>query len=115
MPVYDKIIGRNIRNARKAMGMTQEDVAERLGVSTPYIGKLERGERSVNLDRLASLVPILKVPIEILVQGSVPVDTYNTAASGFLETVGEIVKGCSPKTLDMILELIITAAKYDKE
>lgn len=115
MPVYDKIIGRNIRNARKAMGMTQEDVAERLGVSTPYIGKLERGERSANLDRLATLVPILKVPIEILVQGSVPVDTYNTAASGFLESVGEITKGCSPKTLDMMLELIIAAAKYDKE
>ena len=73
MPVNNKAIGRNIRNARKAQGMTQEKLAECMGVSSAYIGKLERGERTANLDNLSELANILTVPIESLVQGSVPI------------------------------------------
>ena len=95
MPVNSKAIGRNIRNARKAQGMTQEKLAECMGVSSAYIGKLERGERTANLDNLSELANILTVPIESLVQGSVPIKNDGQLPNDFLDAVQEITKGCS--------------------
>ena len=53
MYVSYKVIGRHIRDARKAKGLTQEQFAERLGLSTLHYGRLERGNRRVSLEQLA--------------------------------------------------------------
>lgn len=95
MPAYDKIVGRNIRNARKSKNLTQAKLAEKIGVSTPYIGKLERGERSINLERLAELVPALGVPMEQLVLGCVSLEHSLPTEDHFLTAVEDITKGCS--------------------
>lgn len=115
MPVNNKAIGRNIRNARKAQGMTQEKLAERMGVSSAYIGKLERGERTANLDNLSELANILTVPIESLVQGSVPIKNDGQLPNDFLDAVQEITKGCSKHTLQTMLDVLIAMARHDKE
>lgn len=36
----------NLRNARKAAGMTQQAVADRLGISLVYYQKIEQGSRT---------------------------------------------------------------------
>ncbi|MBU6207832.1 MAG: helix-turn-helix domain-containing protein, partial [Alphaproteobacteria bacterium] len=41
-----KLVGTNIRNARIAKDMTQEELAERSGFSQQYISGLERGRRN---------------------------------------------------------------------
>ena len=116
MPAYDKIIGRNIRNARKAKGLTQEAVADLLGVSAPYVGKLERGERSINLDKLAMLVPILDAPVEQMVLGCVDLPSAKKPdEDDFLTSVAEIVKGCSLETRKIMLDVLEVLAKHDKE
>jgi transcriptional regulator with XRE-family HTH domain len=51
-------IWRRLREAREACGLTQEDVAEQLGVSRPTVAQMELGNRAVTgfeLDRLAYL------------------------------------------------------------
>ena len=45
MIVSYKTIGQNIRAARKAAGLTQEQIAEQLRMSQLHFGRLERGER----------------------------------------------------------------------
>lgn len=115
MPVNNKAIGRNIRNARKAQGMTQEKLAECMGVSSAYIGKLERGERTANLDNLSELANILTVPIESLVQGSVPIKNDGQLPNDFLDAVQKITKGCSKHTLQTMLDVLIAMARHDKE
>ena len=115
MPINSNAIGRNIRNARKAQGMTQEKLAECMGVSSAYIGKLERGERTANLDNLSVLANILSVPIESLVQGSVPIKNGDQLPSDFLDAVQEITKGCSKHTWQTMLDVLIAMARHDKE
>ena len=44
MAIEYKVIGRHIRAARKQKKMTQEAVAEALGVSLNHFGKVERGD-----------------------------------------------------------------------
>ena len=39
------ILGHALRSLRKRAGMTQEQVAERLGVDPTFVGRLERGQR----------------------------------------------------------------------
>lgn len=36
----------NLKNARKAAGMTQEQVAEKIGISLVYYQKIEQGTRT---------------------------------------------------------------------
>ncbi len=43
-------IGKNIRKIRVAKKMTQEDLAEKAGLSVTYIGMVERGEKTPSLE-----------------------------------------------------------------
>lgn len=47
------MVGQDIRRARKRQGLTQEALAERLGVSRHSIIRLERGEASLGLVQAA--------------------------------------------------------------
>src|SRR5688572_26991756 len=58
MPITQQELGKRIRAAREANRMTQEEVAERLGVSRSAVVQIEAGNRSVSsleLDHLAYL------------------------------------------------------------
>lgn len=61
-----KFLGRRIREERIRVGLTQEQIAERINVSTTYIGFIERGERSVTLEKLILLAECFHVPIDAL-------------------------------------------------
>lgn len=61
-----KLLGRRIREERVRIGLTQEQIAERINVSTTYIGFIERGERSVTLEKLVLLSECFHVPIDSL-------------------------------------------------
>ncbi len=52
--------GRSLASRRKALGLTQEEVAEKCGLHPNYIGGLERGERNPTLLTLLALAPALK-------------------------------------------------------
>jgi len=47
-----------LREARLAAELTQEDVAERLGVPQNFVSKLERGERRIDPIELAELAEL---------------------------------------------------------
>lgn len=51
-----KRMGRRIRAFRKLKGLTQQDLAERIGVSLAVLGAVERGNRRLDdqiLDKIA--------------------------------------------------------------
>lgn len=47
-----QLLGLNIRNYRVKLGWTQERLAREIGVSTSFIGHIERGSRTASLDTL---------------------------------------------------------------
>jgi Zn-dependent peptidase ImmA (M78 family)/transcriptional regulator with XRE-family HTH domain len=58
MPIDQQELGRRLRQAREGCGLTQEEVADELGLSRPTIAQMELGNRAVSsleLDRLAYL------------------------------------------------------------
>lgn len=53
-----KVIGKNIKEARAAARLTQLEVAEKAGINVNYYAKIERGEA---ISSLMTLKKILKV------------------------------------------------------
>lgn len=55
MPITQQELGRRLRQAREACRMTQDAVADRLGVSRPTISQMEAGNRAVTSIELSEL------------------------------------------------------------
>lgn len=65
-----KKTGEIIRSIRKEIGMTQKEVAEKMGISDKAVSKWERGSGMPDLSLLPELSEILKVDMNSLISGS---------------------------------------------
>jgi transcriptional regulator with XRE-family HTH domain len=59
----NKSAGKNIRTLRHEHGWSQEDVANRLGISIPAFSKIETGVTDINLSRLQQIANIFEVSV----------------------------------------------------
>lgn len=62
-------IGRRIKDRRKAQGMTQERLAEAMGVSVGYISQIERGVTKISLETLSAIAGHLGCELAALIIG----------------------------------------------
>jgi len=60
-------LGRNLRRAREQAGLTQEEVAERSGVHSTEVSRIERGKRDPRVSTLERLAKAVEVsPSDLL-------------------------------------------------
>ena len=64
-----KTIGERICSRRKAVGLTQEALAEMMDVSIQMISNLERGNKAIRIDNLINLCSILGVSTDYILLG----------------------------------------------
>lgn len=50
-----KTFGSRIQEFRKKNNLTQSELAEKIGLSTNFIGMVERGERNTSVDKIFKL------------------------------------------------------------
>ena len=55
-----------VKEKRKAKGLTQEELAEEINVSSEYIGQLERGETTPSVPVVARLIDVLGIDANTL-------------------------------------------------
>jgi transcriptional regulator with XRE-family HTH domain len=60
-------LGRHIQKVRRANGMTQEQLADRIRVSRVWIGLIETGREIPNLKRLQQIARALGVTVKELI------------------------------------------------
>ena len=66
-------VGRAVREAREAAGMTQAGLGARVGVTGPAIGHIEAGIRDTTVTRLAAIAEVLHLDLgDLLAQEAVP-------------------------------------------
>lgn len=63
-------MGQNIRGERKKQSLTQEQLAERAGISENYLGKIERAETTPSLETAVSIAAALGVTVDQLLFGA---------------------------------------------
>ena len=61
-----EIFGHNVQKYRNAIGLSQEQLADKAGLHRTYIGMIERVEKNVTLRNIQKLANALEVPIENL-------------------------------------------------
>ena len=64
-----KAIGTRLKNTRLSLDLSQEDLAEIVGISPSFIGAIERGEKSATIDTFDSLCSALDLSWDYLMRG----------------------------------------------
>ena len=67
--VVDVHVGQRIRHRRWTVGMTQQQLADAVGIKFQQIQKYEKGTNRVGASRLQQISEILQVPVSFLFDG----------------------------------------------
>lgn len=70
-------LGRRVRTVRRQVGLTQETLAERVGISASFLGHIERGTRAASLETLVALCNELSISPVYLLQASLKTTSDN--------------------------------------
>lgn len=101
-------VGKNIAKRRKALGVTQAQIAEELKVEVETISRMENGRISLSLDRVEQFAKLLKcTPIDLL---RPPSSTDNDIVTIVADTVTSLAKD----EQKFILELIRNISSFIK-
>lgn len=58
-----KTFGSRIQELRKKNNLTQSELAEKIGLSTNFIGMVERGERNTSVDKIFKLAKSFNISL----------------------------------------------------
>ena len=108
----DRGIGQLVRQARRRIGMTLDDLAKKLVLSYQQVHKYENGTNRISAGTLAAIANILAVPVEHLFPEDVllgendnedsEVDKYRGEVSRIVRTIDD------PKKLEAIITILKT-------
>ena len=94
------LIGERIKLARAKKKLTQENLAEKLDVSVPYLSRIECGDAFINLKRLNQICEILGVTEGEILNG------VSTTSSNYLsENFASLLNNCSPEKSKLIYNI----------
>lgn len=107
-----QIVGANVRAARLACGLTQEDLAERINRSTETVSNIERGKNPPSLETLCDIATVLNISLEALVTDSSP-DAANPRLP-FEAALGMLIRAMDISELPTALRLLEAFVQRDR-
>lgn len=100
MQIDFEIIGRRLKQARKAKEYSQAYVAEQIDVSVVYLSRVERGASKINLKRLSELCDLLDISMGKILTG------VEKGSKQYLnEELYDIIMQCSPEKQRLIYKI----------
>ena len=109
MAISAVILGERLKSARITKNYSQEEVAEKIGMSAFHLGRIENGKKNVYLHKLALWCDVLDVPMEELLTGALM-----PANPAHNRQFGEIAHGCSQETVAAMLDVCRRIAEVEK-
>ena len=97
-------IGQRIRKYRKAYGLSQETLAEKIGISVPHMSHIETGNTKLSLPVLVDLAEALEVRTDDLLFDEKP-----GARSAFYCEMEAEFADCTAKELAALSEILRAA------
>lgn len=86
----DVHVGNRIRMRRMLIGMSQEKLGERLGLTFQQVQKYEKGTNRVSASRLFHVAQVLSVPVQFFYE-DLPAGVEDDSALGFAESTEQAV------------------------
>ena len=110
MPNADVIaLGEQIRTARKAMGLTQDQLASESHVSVKYIANIERGKQNPSFDILIAIYRVLPLSLDSIINPELPY------AEQECKELSAIYLSCPPDMRKTLMDSTRSLAGYLKE
>ena len=92
-------LGKRIKTARLAAGLTQEQLAERINLSSGHCAHVERGTTKVSLPALVSIANALNTTPDKLL-----IDNNHQATPHLLAEAQALFEDCDPDEIYVILQ-----------
>lgn len=96
-------IGQRIRKIRKTHGLSQEELAEKIGISTTHMSHIETGNTKLSLPVFVDLANALEVRTDELLYGSI-VSERNISVETIFES--EVLGSCTTSQLKIIADVV---------
>ncbi|MGM4982776.1 MULTISPECIES: helix-turn-helix domain-containing protein [Rhizobium] len=89
----DAYVGSRVRTRRLMLGMSQERLAEQIGVTFQQVQKYEKGTNRIGASRLQAIANVLAVPVAFFFQqdNTQPLNTDGLGAINGLEDLSEFL------------------------
>ena len=97
-------IGQKIRKFRNAQNLSQERLAEKIGISTVHMSHIETGNTKLSLAVFVNIATALQVSADDLLF-SAPANQKSVA----FNELSEVLDACSPQEAKVIAEIIKSA------
>ena len=78
-------MGKRVPKQRQLIGLTQQELADQIRVSTSFVGHVERGTRKASLETLVALSNALGVGVDYLLAGSLQSSPDEENPSGAMD------------------------------
>lgn len=104
-----KALGKRIRAERQQLNLTQEKLAELISVSSTYIGFIERGERTVTLEKLIQIANTLHVSVDYLLS-----DSMEASPDSRFSLLKNLWQQATPSEQALILDLVRSVLHYSE-
>lgn len=101
------MLGKRIRKERLRLNLTQEQLSEDIEISTAYLGQIERGERSLTLDKLVKLANRLGVTVDYLLSDSVSISPDNQT-----DRILQLLQDKTTEEKEMAFQVLNTIFRY---
>lgn len=92
-------IGQRIRARRKALGLSQEQLAERINISLTHMSHIETGNTKLSLPVLVALADALRTGVDALIYGL-------DAPSGIQAKFAALLRDCSEADAALLLKIL---------
>lgn len=93
-----KIIGENTRKYRTRAGLTQAQLAEKVGVGTAFISRVERGQKRMRIETMLLVASALHISVDLLL--------YQENENAQLQALVRMLEGQPPEFVDGIIMLV---------
>lgn len=98
------VLGQTIRARRQARGITQEELAERVGVTVETISRLERGIVSPSLTRLQGIAVALASTLSELLEPGPP-SSRSARHTQAMARVTDLLRSRSVREIELIADV----------
>lgn len=103
-------IGQKIRKIRKAHGLSQEELAERINISTTHMSHIETGNTKLSLPVLVDIANTLEVRVDDLLNHPGAATTSTS-----LDEIAAVLERCSSQEAKVIADVVkATKRSIDK-
>lgn len=105
-----KTVGLNLRRYRRENDMTQEELAERVGISTSFLANLERGSKAMSMYVLRDLADALGITADYLLYDSTEINENQ-----HIKNINTLLNGRSDDLCKLVEQVVrLTINTYDK-